>query len=56
MSRDITEVIDDYCFAEYGHTDWEILDELSFQERLQKKYKVKTFSSREVVFYVKEKA
>ena len=55
MSKDITEFIDDYCFAEYGHTDWAILDELSWQERLQKKYEVKTFP-REVAFFVKEEA
>ena len=54
MSKDITEVIDDYCFAEYGHTDWAILDELSWQERLQKKYEVKNFSFKEVAFFVKE--
>ena len=45
---------DDYCFAEYGHTDWAILDELSWQERLQKKYEVKNFSFKEVAFFVKE--
>ena len=56
MSRDITEVIDNYCFAEYGHTDWSILDELSWQERLQKKYEAKTFFSREVAFFIKEEA
>ena len=22
MSRDVTEVIDDYCFKKYGHTNW----------------------------------
>ena len=54
MSRDITEVIDDYCFAEYGHTDWAILDELSWQERLQKKYEIRTFLNREVAFFAKE--
>jgi len=28
MSRDITEVIDDYCRDKYGHTNWAWIDSL----------------------------
>ena len=34
MSRDITEVIDDYCFKKYGHTNWVIISTLSDQEKV----------------------
>ena len=34
MSRDITEVIDDYCFNKYGHTNWVIISTLSDQEKV----------------------
>ena len=33
MSRDITEVIDDYCLKKYGHTNWVIISTLSDQEK-----------------------
>ena len=33
MSRDITEVIDDYCFNKYGHANWVIISTLSDQEK-----------------------
>jgi len=32
MSRDITEVIDDYCFNKYGHTNWAWTDTLDDEE------------------------
>ena len=34
MSRDITEVIDDYSFNKYGHTNWVIISTLSDQEKV----------------------
>lgn len=34
MSRDITEVIDDYCLKKYGHTNWVIISTLSDQEKV----------------------
>ena len=34
MNRDITEVIDDYCFNKYGHTNWVIISTLSDQEKV----------------------
>jgi len=34
MSRDITEVIDDYCQNKYGHTNWVIISTLSDQEKV----------------------
>ena len=32
MSRDITEVIDDYCLKKYGHTNWAWTDTLYDEE------------------------
>ena len=34
MSRDITEVIDDYSLNKYGHTNWVIISTLSDQEKV----------------------
>ena len=34
MSRVITEVIDDYSFNKYGHTNWVIISTLSDQEKV----------------------
>ena len=33
MSRDITEVIDDYCFNKYGHTNWAWTDTLDEEDQ-----------------------
>tara|TARA_R100001163_G_C5052894_1_gene189494 strand:+ start:536 stop:721 length:186 start_codon:yes stop_codon:yes gene_type:complete len=33
MSRDITEVIDDYCMARNGHTNWAWTDTLNEEEQ-----------------------
>ena len=33
MSRDITEVIDDYCFKKYGHTNWAWTDTLDEEDQ-----------------------
>ena len=55
MSRDITEQIDDVCMENYGHTDWAILDEMSWQERLHQKYEIKTFFNRQVAFFHKQR-
>ena len=33
MSRDVTEVIDDYCMARYGHTNWAWTDTLNEKEQ-----------------------
>jgi len=37
MSRDITEVIDDYCMARYGHTNWAWTDTLNEEEQKRMK-------------------
>ena len=52
MSRDITEVIDDYCMANYGHTNWAWIDTLNEEEQ-------KTMSELgeivgNIIFYFKE--
>ncbi len=33
MSRDITEVIDDYCLKKYGHTNWAWTDTLDEEDQ-----------------------
>ena len=33
MSRDITEIIDDYCCNKYGHTNWAWTDTLNEEEQ-----------------------
>ena len=53
MSRDITEVIDDYCMGNYGHTNWAWIDTLNEEEQ-------KTMSELgeiegNIIFYFKEK-
>ena len=34
MSKDITEVIDDYCFKKYGHTNWAWNDTLDEEDQM----------------------
>ena len=53
MSRDITEVIDDYCMANYGHTNWAWIDTINEEEQ-------NTMSELgeiegNIIFYFKEK-
>ena len=37
MSRDITDVIDDYCRSKYGHTNWAWYDALEMAEDVGEK-------------------
>lgn len=34
VGRDITEVIDDYCFNKYGHTNWAWTDTLDEEDQM----------------------
>ena len=63
MSRDITEVIDDYCMARYGHTNWAWTDTLydeegHLEEEIQtvsKAYGLHEDDDREeILFYIAE--
>ena len=36
MSRDLSEITDDYCKDNYGHTNWGYLDTYSDKELLDK--------------------
>ena len=51
MKIDILEKIDNESMKYYGHTNWAVLDELSWQERLQKKYEVRTFFNKKIAFF-----
>ena len=53
MSRDITEVIDDYCLKKYGHTNWVIISTLSDQEKvgLDEVAEIEKFNDVYVAFY-----
>ena len=57
MSIDITELIDDICYADYGHTDWAILDTLSDGERLDlhKHADIQTIEDVEVAFFYEKR-
>ena len=49
---DITEVIDDYCMARYGHTNWALIDTLNEEEQRR----MSEFGEMEgnIIFYFKE--
>ena len=53
MSRDITEIIDDDCREEVGHSNWVILSTLSDQEKvgIETQGYTKTYQGVEVLFY-----
>ena len=51
MSKDITEVIDDYCMARYGHTNWAFADTLSADELLEIKDKKLGDKMPSIIFY-----
>mgnify|MGYP003128245861 CR=1 FL=1 len=57
MSIDITELIDDICYADYGHTDWAILDTLSDGERLglHKHADIQTIEGIKVAFFYEQR-
>lgn len=54
MSRDITEIIDDYCCNKYGHTNWAWTDTLNEEEQRM----MSEFGELEgnIIFYYKEVA
>ena len=54
MSRDITEIIDDHCREEFGHTHWAIISTLSDQEKvgLDSVAVIRTYEGVPVAFYV----
>jgi hypothetical protein len=52
MSRDITEVIDDYCMARYGHTNWAWTDTLNEEE--QRRMSELGEIEGNIIFYFKE--
>ena len=53
MSRDMTEIIDDNCREEVGHSNWVILSTLSDQEKvgIETQGYFKTYQGVEVLFY-----
>ena len=53
MSRDITEVIDDYCRKQLGHSNWVIISTLSDQEKvgIETQGIFKTYQGVDVLFY-----
>ena len=56
MSRDITEVIDDDCRDQLGHTNWVIISTLSDQEKvgIETQCILKTYEDVDVLFYCEE--
>ena len=56
MSRDITEVIDDDCQEQLGHSNWVIISTLSDQEKvgIETQGMLKTYQGVDVLFYFKE--
>ncbi len=56
MSRDITEVIDDDCRDQLGHTNWVIISTLSDQEKvgIETQGILKTYEDVDVLFYWEE--
>jgi|TARA_R100000479_G_scaffold66317_1_gene31558 hypothetical protein len=53
MSRDITEVIDDYCLKKYGHTNWAWTDTLYDEEDQSRMNKLGELEGN-IIFYFKE--
>ena len=53
MSRDITEVIDDYCFKKYGHTNWAWTDTLDTEEDQRRMSELGELEGN-IIFYFKE--
>tara|TARA_R110000765_G_scaffold184860_1_gene290587 strand:+ start:313 stop:657 length:345 start_codon:yes stop_codon:yes gene_type:complete len=53
MNRDITEVIDDDCRDQLGHSNWVILSTLSDQEKvgIETQGILKTYKGVDVLFY-----
>lgn len=53
MSRDITEVIDDDCREQLGHSNWVIISTLSDQEKvgIETQGMFKTYKGVDVLFY-----
>jgi hypothetical protein len=53
MSRDITEVIDDACIEQLGHSNWVIISTLSDQEKvgIETQGILKTYQGIDVLFY-----
>ena len=53
MSRDITEVIDDYCLKKYGHTNWDWTDTL-YDEEDQRRMSELGELEGNIIFYFKK--
>jgi len=53
MSRDITEVIDDDCRDQLGHSNWVIISTLSDQEKvgIETQGILKNYQGVDVLFY-----
>ena len=53
MSRDITEIIDDDCREELGHSNWVIISTLSDQEKvgIETQGIIKIYQGINVLFY-----
>jgi hypothetical protein len=53
MSRDITEIIDDDCREELGHSNWVIISTLSDQEKvgIETQGIIKSYQGINVLFY-----
>ena len=47
MSRDITDVIDDYCRSKYGHSNWAWFDHVEMGDNWQEKGNVEG----NIIFY-----
>ena len=56
MSKDITEVIDDDCRKQLGHSNWVIISTLSDQEKvgIETQGILKTYEDVDVLFYWEE--
>jgi len=53
MSRDITEVIDDICREQLGHSNWVIISTLSDQEKvgIETQGMLRNYQGVDVLFY-----
>jgi hypothetical protein len=53
VSRDITEIIDDDCREELGHSNWIIISTLSDQEKVEIETQgiIKSYQGINVLFY-----
>ena len=56
MSKDITEVIDDDCREQLGHSNWVIINTLTDQEKvgIETQGILKTYEDVDVLFYWEE--